>query len=1473
MTEITEVEISGIQISVVEVIRDDGITTVEVTIPGAQGAQGPAGAGGGAGLVDGDYGDLSISGSGTVFTVDSVQGRTFTTADAGADAFFGWDDSVSAYENLTAAEALEIIKTVDGVGSGLDADLLDGLSSAAFATAAHTHVAADITDFETAAESAIDTLANLTSIQGRTVTLADAGANAFFGWDDVAGAYENLTAAEAEAIIEPLIDTLANLTSVQGRTVTLADAGLDVVLGWDDSASAYKNFALTDITSEAVPAAGDYFLMYGAEGDLRRVNFSDMPGAGAGDDLGNHTAAQDLDMNTFNIFDAGVVFMIEQAAADADTAGSGQWWVQTATPNLPMFTNDAGTDFQLATLAGTENLTNKTLTGATVTGGTISNTTDISISATTESNIETAIDTLANLTSIQGRTVTLADAGANAFFGWDDVAGAYENLTAAEAEAIIEPLIDTLANLTSVQGRTVTLADAGLDVLFGWDDSGSAYKNFALADITSEAVPAAGDFFLMYGAEGDLRKVDFDDMPAGGGSGDTTGLTLATGNMTFYVRKDGSDSNTGLTDDAAGALLTITKAMELVADYNWDNQYVPTVQVRAGTYDEGNEVFPPPLVNQDLQDYALLIGDIATPSNVIVQALSDVFQCIGCSWDIQGFQINSTSAGGGIWCAGRTCSVAAGPIIFAGMPDHCIGVVSGARFDWNTGTALTVTGTNSRGLVRVDNYSRALFESSTVTITNAWAIPAAGSHGFVAVGDYSTLYFNNVTIVNPSNVSGRRYLLGAYALFHGAGTPDFSDPDALPGTTTGQAATIALTAIGLTVVDGEGIIDGASNELLYFQQTASAVNYLEVTNAAASGRPILSAAGSDTNVGLQFTVQGSPVESYTAPSIEFDVGSAQGSTFSVRSDNAGTIGPKLSVFHDSATPADNDDVGALEMVGRDSGGNTQHYASWWGKCVSTSTPSGRMIAYTAISGNDHQRQLTIGPGLALGDEPSAMPGHGNITIPDNRGVFDSNANEHLLFQQVVSAVNYLEATNAATGNSPSIAGTGSDAAVGLDILTRTASATAVRWQFQGAGHLVPATDATYDLGSSTVGVNDLHFGLAGVINFDGGDVTITHSANALDVDGGVVDFGSTPTVNGSAILTAATGQPLDSDLTSWALITRAAGFDTFATTPSSVNFAALVTGETGSGALVFGTSPGFTTAANPISNDGAALGETTTPLRWSDVFLADGGVVNLGTTSSKATITHTAASDSITISADPDNATATSQVILQVDGANEVVLDGTNFRPGANDGNALGLSGTAWSDLFLASGAIVDFNAGDVTVTHSANALTVAGGDLFVPDEVYDEAGWNGDLSVPTKNAVRDKIESLSGSVTDNVKTTSIGISIDGGGSAITTGIKGEVYIPFSGTIDLWTILADQTGRIEIDIWKDTFANYPPTAADSITGGASPAIVDSNKAQGDPTSDSPTWVLAVAAGDTLKFNVNSCTTITRATLVLSVIKT
>jgi hypothetical protein len=115
----------------------------------------------------------------------------------------------------------------------------------------------------------------------------------------------------------------------------------------------------------------------------------------------------------------------------------------------------------------------------------------------------------------------------------------------------------------------------------------------------------------------------------------------------------------------------------------------------------------------------------------------------------------------------------------------------------------------------------------------------------------------------------------------------------------------------------------------------------------------------------------------------------------------------------------------------------------------------------------------------------------------------------------------------------------------------------------------------------------------------------------------------------------------------------------------------------------------------------------------------------------------------------------------------------------------------------------------------------------------------------------------------------SIGITIDGAGSAITTGIKGDVYVPFDCTIQSAVLLADQTGSVVIDVWADSYANFPPTDADSITASALPTLSSAAKSE-DTTLTG--WTTIISAGTTLRFNVDSANTITRVTLMLKVIK-
>lgn len=233
----------------------------------------------------------------------------------------------------------------------------------------------------------------------------------------------------------------------------------------------------------------------------------------------------------------------------------------------------------------------------------------------------------------------------------------------------------------------------------------------------------------------------------------------------------------------------------------------------------------------------------------------------------------------------------------------------------------------------------------------------------------------------------------------------------------------------------------------------------------------------------------------------------------------------------------------------------------------------------------------------------------------------------------------------------------------------------------------------------------------------------------------------------------------------------------------------------------------------------------------------------------------------------------------------------TNLVPDANDGAGLGISGTAFSDLFLASGAVINFDAGNSVITHSSAVLTVSTGDLRVTTAGTNTASvvtvggtqtlTNKTLTTPTigdfSNATHNHSNNAGGGQLDDnalvstadVKIASVGVTIDGGGSAITTGVKGYIMVPYNCTINSVTMLADQSGSIVVDIWKDTYANFPPTVADTITASAKPTISAANKSQ-DATLTG--WTTTITAGDILAFNVDSATTITRLNLILKVTK-
>lgn len=112
----------------------------------------------------------------------------------------------------------------------------------------------------------------------------------------------------------------------------------------------------------------------------------------------------------------------------------------------------------------------------------------------------------------------------------------------------------------------------------------------------------------------------------------------------------------------------------------------------------------------------------------------------------------------------------------------------------------------------------------------------------------------------------------------------------------------------------------------------------------------------------------------------------------------------------------------------------------------------------------------------------------------------------------------------------------------------------------------------------------------------------------------------------------------------------------------------------------------------------------------------------------------------------------------------------------------------------------------------------------------------------------------------------------DGGGSALTAGggDKNFFEVPFDCVVTAWRLVADQSGSIVIDVWKDVFASFPPAVADTIAGSEKPTL---SSARSNEDTNLTTWTTALTDGDWLAFNIDSATTVQRVTLSLTVRRT
>lgn len=135
-------------------------------------------------------------------------------------------------------------------------------------------------------------------------------------------------------------------------------------------------------------------------------------------------------------------------------------------------------------------------------------------------------------------------------------------------------------------------------------------------------------------------------------SAQRTTLGLAeqlTADRIYYVRTDGSNSNTGLVDTAGGAFLTIQKAVD--SAYTLDcGKFKVTIQIGAGTYANGATLIGRIRNAYDSARRPLqIIGDVATPANVVISTTSNNAISL---WDavlyLDGVTLQTTTGGYGM---------------------------------------------------------------------------------------------------------------------------------------------------------------------------------------------------------------------------------------------------------------------------------------------------------------------------------------------------------------------------------------------------------------------------------------------------------------------------------------------------------------------------------------------------------------------------------------------------------------------------------------------------------------------------------------------------------------------------------------------------------------------------------------------------------------------------------------------------------
>ena len=130
------------------------------------------------------------------------------------------------------------------------------------------------------------------------------------------------------------------------------------------------------------------------------------------------------------------------------------------------------------------------------------------------------------------------------------------------------------------------------------------------------------------------------------------GRTVLGANKDYYVRFDGNDANSGLTNSNGGAWLTLQHAIDQVVMLDF-NGFTVTIHIADGTYTGAALISQPWVGGGQLS----IIGNLSTPANVLFSVTGADAIGVSCSLPglllTRGFKVHTITSGSGFRHDGR----------------------------------------------------------------------------------------------------------------------------------------------------------------------------------------------------------------------------------------------------------------------------------------------------------------------------------------------------------------------------------------------------------------------------------------------------------------------------------------------------------------------------------------------------------------------------------------------------------------------------------------------------------------------------------------------------------------------------------------------------------------------------------------------------------------------------------------------------